>query len=100
MVSQPYGEKGENIMTEVCKDVAFFHFTRTALVVEKDEDEKKFKRKVVKVGIDPHTSYANMLCDVAWSRAHGTSTFILPDTAKKPQGQLDPSQIGVPDASG
>lgn len=97
-ISQPYGEKGENIMTEVCKDVAFFHFTRTALVVEKDEDEKKFKRKVVKVGIDPHTSYANMLCDVAWSRAHGTSTFILPDTAKKPQGQLDPSQIGVPDA--
>lgn len=96
-ISQPYGEKGENIMTEVCKDVAFFHFTRTALVVEKDEDEKKYKRKVVKVGIDPHTSYANMLCDVAWSRAHGTSTFILPDAGKKPVGALDPRQIGVPE---
>ena len=72
-------EKGKRRMSAVCKEYAFFHFTRTALVAEKDEEEKKFKRRVVKVGIDPHTSYANMLTDVAWARAHGTSTFILPD---------------------
>ena len=30
------------------------------------------------VGIDPHFSFANMLCDVAWARAHGTASFILP----------------------
>lgn len=72
-------EKGHRKTIPVCKDMAFFHFTRTALIAEKDEDEKKFKRRVVKVGIDPHTSYANMLCDVAWARAYGTSTFILPD---------------------
>lgn len=72
-------EKGKRRMAAVCKEYAFFHFTRTALVAEKDEEEKKFKRRVVKVGIDPHTSYANMLCDVAWARAHGTSTFILPE---------------------
>lgn len=72
-------EKGKRRMAAVCKEYAFFHFTRTALVAEKDEEEKKFKRRVVKVGIDPHTSYANMLCDVAWARAHGTATFILPD---------------------
>lgn len=72
-------EKGKRRMAAVCKEYAFFHFTRTALVAEKDEEEKKFKRRVVKVGIDPHTSYANMLVDVAWARAHGTSTFLLPD---------------------
>lgn len=83
---QEYLEKGEKKLVPVCKDVAFFHFTRTALVVEKDEEEKKYKRKVVKVGIDPHTSYANMLCDVAWARAHGTSTFILPDGGPSRQG--------------
>lgn len=80
---QDYQEKGVVERVAVCKEVAFFHFTRTALVVEKDEDEKKYKRKVVKVGIDPHTSYANMLCDVAWARAFGTSTFILPDSEEK-----------------
>lgn len=71
-------EKGARRMAAVCKEFAFFHFTRTALVAVKDDEEKKFRRKVVKVGIDPHTSYALMLCDVAWARAHGTSTFILP----------------------
>lgn len=94
---QPYGEKGEKILTQVCKEVAFFHFTRTALVVERDPDEKKYKRKVVKVGIDPHTSYANMLCDVAWSRAHGTSTFILPDAGRSDNGRLEPTDIGIPE---
>jgi Phage terminase large subunit (GpA) len=71
-------EKGKRRMAAVCKEYAFFHFTRTALVAEKDEEEKKFKRRVVKVGIDPHTSYAYMLLVVAWARAHGTSMFILP----------------------
>lgn len=74
-------EKGKWRTAAVCKEYAFFHFTRTALVALKDDEEKKFKRKVVKVGIDPHTSYANMLCDVAWARAHGVSTFILPEAA-------------------
>jgi hypothetical protein len=58
---------------------AFFHFTKTALVAEKDEETNQYKRSVKKVGIDPHFSYANMLCDVAWSRSHGTATFIIPE---------------------
>ena len=82
-------EKGKREMKPVCKDLAFFHFTRTALVAEKDEEEKKFKRRVVKVGIDPHTSYANMLCDVAWARAHGTSMFLLPDVSKPKDPSVD-----------
>lgn len=90
-------EKGQRQMLPVCKDLAFFHFTRTALIAEKDEEEKKYKRRVVKVGIDPHTSYANMLCDVAWARAHGTATFMLPDISAKPRGVLQPENIQVPE---
>ncbi len=64
----------------IVQEHVFLHFTKTALVAELiDEDERKYRRRVVKVGIDPHFSYANMLCDVAWSRAFGTATFILPD---------------------
>lgn len=100
LLVQDYTEKGQTARTAVCKDVAFFHFTRTALVVEKDEDEKKYKRKVVKVGIDPHTSYANMLCDVAWSRAHGTSTFIMPEMGAPPLQTLEPGAIQVPGTVG
>lgn len=95
-------EKGKRRMSAVCKEYAFFHFTRTALVAEKDEEEKKFKRRVVKVGIDPHTSYANMLADVAWARAHGTSTFILPDgpmnAPKAPISDHVASVAGMPQA--
>jgi hypothetical protein len=57
----------------------FKHFTRTALIVEQDDEEKKFRRKVVKVGIDPHFSYAFMLMNVAWARAHGGTAFLFPD---------------------
>ena len=82
-------EKGQRKMVPVCKDLAFLHFTRTALIAEQDEEEKKFKRRVVKVGLDPHTSYANMLCDIAWARAFGTSTFLMPDVdaPKELQGE-------------
>lgn len=61
---------------------AFNHFTKTALVVERDDETNQHKRVVKKVGIDPHFSYANLLCDVAWARAHGTTTFIMPDTER------------------
>lgn len=64
---------------------AFHHFTKTALVAEKDEETNKYRRSVKKIGIDPHFSYANMLCDVAYSRAHGTATFILPSDDRTPQ---------------
>lgn len=64
---------------------AFLHFTKTALVSEKDPETNQFKRSVRKVGLDPHFSYSNQLCDVAWARAHGTGTFILPDTTNPAQ---------------
>jgi hypothetical protein len=57
----------------------FHHLTKTALVAEKDDETNEYKRRVVKIGIDPHFSYANMLCDVAWARSHGTASFIIPE---------------------
>lgn len=89
-------EKGQRQNMAVCRELAFFHFTRTALIAEKDEEEKKYRRRVVKVGIDPHTSYANMLCDVAWARAFGTATFILPDAAAPAGGPTAPNLGRVP----
>lgn len=77
---QEVREKGVRQTVPVLPRV-FLHFTKTALVAEKDDETNAFRRSVKKVGIDPHFSYANMLCDVAWARAHGTNTFIMPDAA-------------------
>lgn len=81
-------EKGERKTVAVLKDRVFFHFTRTALVVEMDDEERKFRRKVVKVGIDPHFSYAFMLLNVAWARAHGVTSFILPTSKAEDEEEM------------
>jgi hypothetical protein len=49
------------------------------------------RSKVLKVGLDPHFSFANMLCDVAWSRSHGTGIMILPNPKEEgsARGQAD-----------
>lgn len=90
-------DKGQRGLAPVLPRM-FHHLTKTALVAEKDEETNKFRRAVKKIGIDPHFSYANMLCDVAWARSHGTSTFILPQLAAAPRRPLDPQQIHVPEA--
>jgi hypothetical protein len=38
---------------------------------------------VKKIGIDLHFSYANLLCDVAWARAHGTNIFVIPEAPER-----------------
>lgn len=79
---------------------AFHHFTKTALVVERDDETNAHKRVVKKIGIDPHFSYANLLCDVAWARAHGTSHFIFPESEMdKPDIRVavEESLPGLPD---
>lgn len=98
---------------KLLRDWVFFHFTKTALVVDTgdssapgkaakhDVEARKVRTKVVKVGIDPHYSYANMLCDVAWARAHGTSTFIMPDPVQ-PEGmpKEPPRAVKIPSSAG
>lgn len=96
-LAQEVLEKGVKQMAAVLPRM-FTHLTKTALVAEKDDETNEFKRSVKKIGIDPHFSYANMLCDVAWSRAFGTSTFILPDGGPAERSVLRPEDIGVPAA--
>lgn len=87
-------EKGQRQTVAILPRV-FHHFTKTALVAEKDDETNQYKRAVKKIGIDPHFSYANMLCDVAWARSHGTSTFIVPPLGAPARRALDPAQIQV-----
>lgn len=74
------------------RDVIFEHLIRVALISERNPDTGAWRTRVAKVGIDPHFAYANMLCDVAWARAHGTSTFYLPGGPTMEE-QADP--VGV-----
>lgn len=62
----------------ILKDVVFEHFKKTALIVDMHPEEKRMRARVVKVGIDPHFSYAFMMLNAAWVRSHGTSSFIIP----------------------
>jgi hypothetical protein len=59
----------------------FADFTRTALVVQEDPDTRKRRARVIKIGADPHHSYAWMCASVAWARVHGSTTWILPGEA-------------------
>lgn len=76
------GIRGEKQLAPILERV-FKHFTRTALIAEKDDEQNKYKRKVIKVGIDPHFSYAFMLLNVAWSRAFGGTSFLFDETLDK-----------------
>lgn len=77
-------ERGESKRILLLRDWVFLHFTKTALVVEMDDEERKARPRVMKVGLDPHFSFANMLCDVAWSRSHGAGMMILPNAPGAP----------------
>lgn len=68
------------------REVLWNHFTRTALVTEKDPDEHKMRRFVKKIGIDPHFSFALMMACAAYCRAYGTSSFIMPDVSSSEGG--------------
>jgi hypothetical protein len=91
LLEQDVIEDGITKRIPICRDWVFDHFTKTALVVETDPDTRKMRSKVLKVGLDPHFSFANMLCDVAWSRSHGTGIMILPNPKEEgsARGQAD-----------
>lgn len=94
-------EDGVRKRIVLLRDWVFYHFTKTALIVEDHPETRKLVAKVKKVGIDPHYSFANMLCDVAWARQHGTSSFILPPTGRENVGDrhktIEASMPGIPD---
>ena len=67
------------------RDVVFVHYTKTALVVQDDEITRKPKAFVMKIGLDPHFSYATMLCDAAWAREQGTGSIQIPRPERDPK---------------
>lgn len=97
---QEVSEKGVRNMLALLKDRVFVHFTRTALVADMDDEERKFRRRVVKVGIDPHFSYAFMLMNVAWARSHGHGLFLNPMAASSGESeaktQIEQAMPGLP----
>ena len=73
-LNQEIIEKGLRRQVSLLSAVLWQHFTRTALVTERDEEEHK-------IGIDPHFSFALMMACAAWCRSYGTTTFLMPDVA-------------------
>lgn len=76
----------------ILKDMVFEHLMKVALVTELTPSGK-LRRMVKKIGIDPHAAFANMLCDIAWARAHGTALFLMDDGA--PEHPTVPNQHPV-----
>jgi len=89
LLEQDVMDKGMLKRVPICSEWVFYHYTKTALVVEQDENTRKNVPKVRKIGIDPHFSYASMLCDVAWARNHGTGMMLLPQA---PTGEAETDQ--------
>lgn len=74
-------DRGVQKRGPVLKDVFWHHYTKTGLVLKNDEaaaEVKTAKREIIKLGIDPHASFSLLCLCVAWFRAFGTSSFILP----------------------
>jgi hypothetical protein len=82
-ITEKGGIRGDKMLSPILKDRVFVHLTRTALIAERDPEQNKYRRRVVKVGIDPHFSYAYMLLNVAWARAHGTASFLFADAPQE-----------------
>lgn len=97
-LSQDVDEKGMMQRRPILRDVVWLHFTKTALITVIDDDEHKMRRKVMKVGLDPHFSFAYMLCCAAWCRAYGTTQFLMPEgpSMGEKREQIDKVLPGLP----
>jgi hypothetical protein len=97
LLEQDVIENKERKRICILRDMVFFHFTKTALVVQQDDEERKPAAKVHKVGLDPHFIFANMLCDVAWARVHGNGAIFIPTTAVRHQQSAKASGGSIKD---
>jgi hypothetical protein len=75
-------EKGVEVPRELLREYVWHHLQHVALVtepIEGREAERKYRRAVKKVGIDPHFAYTWMLLCIAWARVFGTEKMLLVD---------------------
>ena len=88
LLEQEVIEDGKTRRIPIVREWLFTHLTKTALVVEdtslsarpdKPRDARRWRSRVIKIGIDPHFAYALMLADVAWARNYGTGSFMMPE---------------------
>jgi len=80
----------------VLSDLFWVHYQKCGLVLEDDDEQRKTKRKVVKLGLDPHAAYSLMAACLAWFRAHGTSHFIMPEVAPSKGPNSSANATGLP----
>src|SRR5712692_9838255 len=88
----------------VCKEF-WRHLKAVALVTELrqgKEDERRLRRAVKKLGIDPHFAFANMLMMVAMARAYGTDQMLIPtdEDVEEKRGAEGPTVEEAADVSG
>lgn len=99
---QEIREKERRLMVPLLKDRVFVHFLHTALIsgrvdkAGKDDDTRSYRRRVVKVGMDPHFSFAFMLLNAAWARSFGTSMFLNPMDVEVITSDLAQAMPGLP----
>lgn len=94
LLSQSLRTKQGTETVQVCQDIFWLHLQRVALVTEPvpgREDEHIYRSAVRKLAIDPHFAFANMLADVAWARAYGTSQILFTPGASEPIPRRPPS---------
>jgi hypothetical protein len=90
LVAEWRDDKGAKKRGPILSDMFWDHYTRTGLVLSSKEDAAKggkgetghqvstAKREVLKLGLDPHASFSLLCVCLAWFRAHGTTSFVLP----------------------
>lgn len=91
------GEGGRMVPTQIWRDIFWMHMQRVALVTEEiagRETERRLRRAVKKIGIDPHFAYTFMLLCVSWVRIFGTEQLlpldVLPPNYEKTFTNLSP----------
>ena len=95
VLEQTVLDDGEWKRVNIIRDMVFRDYCATGLVVEQDDETRKPKPKVVKLrGIDPHFSFATMLADVGFTRVHGASQFIIPDSGQKGERPKSDTPLG------
>lgn len=99
---QEVREGGMGRLAPVLSEMFWLHYTKCGLVLDNDEEQRKTRRHVIKLGIDPHAAFSLLALCLAWFRAHGTTSFILPggfgaSGAVGPADPLRQAWPGMPD---
>jgi Phage terminase large subunit (GpA) len=80
-------DKGGWRPIEILREQVWHHLQHVALVtepIEGREAERKYRRAVRKIGLDPHFAFTWMLLCVAWARVFGTERMLFVEPIHRP----------------